>query len=657
VKSWISNASAWETSSHGNFTTNTTDPSSFVATTNENRSVSFSWSKTYDSPATTVIVRKVDSYPSDASDGTIVYNSTGTVYTDTDNLLAGSHWYYRAWGYVNPFSVNYSEDYVWVSPFPPDNITTNILSNSTFDIKWDNGTGARTTLIRRKLDAYPTDFTDGDEVYNSTGEQHNIQDLEVSYYYSLWSYANETYSGSVNITVGGIVLYCFDEDTNETLEFDIFISNEDGSQTHEQRNITNGYILNVTDLPIGDAVKFVVTASQNYSDQSEEFSFGHDENQTITYIVLEYPPEDKFSTNVTCINETAGTNSYPPFTLVDDLVTILADDADNFTKVFVNYTYSEYQSRTYHRTITTSSFYLLNAYLPPSNLANLYLLEVVDQYDLPLEDAYIQVKNKVNNTYVVVSSLYTDANGQADLYLIENDNYIFVISKSGYTTENASWTPGGLIFTHTFKLLLETDVDMPPEFGEIINLQGVISEDNTLTVTFYDKDDAMLNSHFFVEEYYNQTFSYMGEYNGTTSNSFSFTVDIVNHSRMHVIRLYMNHSNLGETINYTIYVMPIMEERDEGNWLESLIMSIFGDWDYGYIVTIIWVIPCIMLLAGFGAMHQPGIGILGVGMWSGWFTSYLVMPNEGDILVIAGIALIVAFIVIVLKQSKTVVHE
>jgi len=658
VKSWISNASAWETSIHGSFTTIPTDPSNLVATTNENRSVSFTWSKAYTSPATTVVVRKVDAYASDVSDGTIVYNSTGTSYVDTANLLAGSHWYYRAWGHVNPISVNYSEDYVWVSPFPPTNVTTNILSNSTFTIKWDAGTGAETTLLRRKLGSYPDDFTDGDEIYNGTNVQHNIQDLGIDYFYSLWSYANETYSGSVNLTVGGIVMYCFDEDTNDTLDFDIFISNADGSQTFDQRNISNGYILNVSDLPTGDAVKFVVSANQNYSRQSEYFNFGADENQTITYLTLSFPPEDKISVNVTCINESGGGNSYPPFTLDGDLVTILPDNADAFTKVFVNYTYYEYERRVYYRSISASSFYLLNAYLPPSNLANLYLIEIDDRYDQPLEGAYIEVKNKVNNTYVVVSSLYTDANGQTDLHLIQDDNYIFVISKDGYVTENASWTPGDLIFTKTFKLELVSDVVNRSELGEVIILRGVIYDTNVLTVTFSDKEDAMIDSHFVVSEYYNNIFTYMGEYNGTTESSITFNVNIDNISRMHTIRLYMNHTNIGTVFDYLVYVNPIGVDRDEGNWFEQLIAdSGLGEWEYGWLVTFVWVMPCIILIAGFGAINNPGIGILGAGMWSGWLTYYLIMPNESDILVFSGIALVVAFIVIILKQGKKVVNE
>ena len=274
-----------------------------------------------------------------------------------------------------------------------------------------------------------------------------------------------------------------------------------------------------------------------------------------------------------------------------------------------------------------------------------------------MEDAYIQVKNKVEDNYVVVSSLYTDANGQVNLYLIEFDNYIFVISKDGYVTKNTSWTPGDLPYK-TFKLTLESEYIEPHEFGETISIKGAIFENNTLVVTFFDKDDAMLNSHFYVEEYYNKTFTYMGEYNGTTESSFSFTTGILNYSRMHVIRFYMNHTYVGTIVNYTVYVMPISVDRDEGNWIENLIRnSGGGDWEYGYVITFFWYVPCIILLAGFGAMRQPGLGILGVGMYSGWITFYLSMPEETSILTICGIALVVAFIVMALRQGKKVVHE
>lgn len=62
----------------------------------------------------TVIVRKVDSYPSDRSDGLLIYNGTGNNYND-GAVVAGVHYYYRAWSYcskggLSRFSDEYDED-------------------------------------------------------------------------------------------------------------------------------------------------------------------------------------------------------------------------------------------------------------------------------------------------------------------------------------------------------------------------------------------------------------------------------------------------------------------------------------------------------------------------------------------------------------------
>jgi len=61
----------------------------------------------------------------------------------------------------------------------------------------------------------------------------------------MWSHANGTYSDQENFSIGGMVTNCFDEVTNESLEFDIEIFNQDGSQTYESRNNTNPHVLNI----------------------------------------------------------------------------------------------------------------------------------------------------------------------------------------------------------------------------------------------------------------------------------------------------------------------------------------------------------------------------------------------------------------------------
>lgn len=653
VKAWISNSTYFGLGGHENFTTTPGAPTGFTLTYDSaNNGVDIAWTHT----GTTVVVRKNDSYPDNVSDayGTIVYNGTGNSYDD--NSIGGTYWFYSAWGYVNPFSNESVDANISVPPGPPANVSTNVLINNTFDIAWDMGNGAVTTVIRRKLDSYPTGITDGSEIFNTTGIVFNIQST-LNYYYSLWSYANLTYSSQENIAIGGLVLSCYDEETNESLWFDVSISNQDGSQTYGSRNNTNPLLLNISQLPIGNDIKITVRAASNYSEKSEIRTWAVTKNQTITYIVINQIPDSKSTTNVTCKNVTSGVNNYPPFTLADDLITILPDDADEFTRTYVNYTHEEYSSRLYYRDIDESSFGFLNAYLPPTENIELYLLEVRDEAINTVKDAYIEVKRNVNGTFVVVSRLLTDANGQADIYLISNKEYIFIISKDGYVTENASWTPGTLIFTHTFKIVTEIIPLEPDKFGDIISFYGNLYDNNTLRVTFYDLENAMTDSHFTVYENYDGVLTYMGEYNGTTENDIVFWVDVDNATRLHTIILFMNHTTLGEISDYRINVYPVHIDQVSDTWLENLIVSVVGEWAYGYVISFIWVFPCVLLIAGLAAIGHPGTGILGAGLYSFWITWNITMPNEARILTFASIALIVGFITVFLVKGKKVIHQ
>ena len=339
-----------------------------------------------------------------------------------------------------------------------------------------------------------------------------------------------------------------------------------------------------------------------------------------------------------------------------DLITILPDNADIFTLIFVNYTHSEYSSRLYYLDIPVFGFTTLNAYLPPTEDKQLYLLEVIDDADNTVSDAYIDVKRSVNGTFVIVSSLLTDANGQANVDLISDSNYIFIISKDGYVTENASWTPGTSIFTHTFRLLWDTIPFEPDTFGDFITFYGSLYENNTLCVTFYDLDDSMIDSHFLVYEDYNGTLTYMGEYNGTTENDIAFCVDVDNATRLHVIVLFMNHSTIGEISDYSIPVYPVHVDQVSGTWLENLIVSVVGEWAYGYVISFIWVFPCVLLIAGLAAIGHPGTGIFGAGLYSFWITWNITLPNEARVLTFASIALVVGAITIILVKGKKVMH-
>jgi len=98
-------------------------PADFSLTVTPSKTVSITWTK--DSYAdTTLIRRKVDAYPTSITDGTLVYNSTGTSYID-GGVTPGNTYYYRAWSYNATENV-YSQ---------PTGNYTHIASGALFDIK------------------------------------------------------------------------------------------------------------------------------------------------------------------------------------------------------------------------------------------------------------------------------------------------------------------------------------------------------------------------------------------------------------------------------------------------------------------------------------------------------------------------------------------
>lgn len=77
----------------------------------------------------------------------------------------------------------------------PSTVSLSLTVDTTVVLNWTRGIGADTTLIRRRIGSYPTSVTDGDEIYNGTGE--TFTDVTVvagnTYYYRFWSF-NETCS-------------------------------------------------------------------------------------------------------------------------------------------------------------------------------------------------------------------------------------------------------------------------------------------------------------------------------------------------------------------------------------------------------------------------------------------------------------------------------
>jgi len=455
VTAWIKNATFFTISNEqDDFWTKTTQPTGFTSTLDV-CTVTLAWTKGTGADKT-VIVRKPNSYPENIEDGTLIYNDTGTTYDDDTGW--GNYQFYKAWSWTgDKHSDNNTTSNIVFNPCPPTNIDSAIQENFSLLVTWTKGTGADSTVVRRKVDSYPTSVTDGDELYNYTGEQKNVAYVEGSYYYAMWSHANGTYSDQENFSIGGMVTNCFDEVTNESLEFDIEIFNQDGSQTYESRNNTNPHVLNISQLPLGDKIRFVFSASQNYSEKGETFTgYSAIENETITYVVFQTDPRGKSTTNVSTWD--GATPYYPPFTLEGDIITILPDASPVFDKIIVTYLHDEYRTRIYYRDVIEGSYYGMNTFLPPTEGSSLYQLNVIDEFNQPVQNAYMNIKRYIGGEFQQVSSLYTSAQGTTEIYLMDGEQYKIVITKDGYLTEIADIVTDTEIRTHTFKLLFSGSI-------------------------------------------------------------------------------------------------------------------------------------------------------------------------------------------------------
>jgi len=116
--------------------TNPGEPTDFDANNPTASSIDLDWTKGINA-TTTYIVRKEGGYPANITDGTFIYNDTGTDTTDSSCEYATTY-YYRAWSYnvtSDYFSALYDEDTETTTSGPPV-----VLSNASTSVEETSAT-------------------------------------------------------------------------------------------------------------------------------------------------------------------------------------------------------------------------------------------------------------------------------------------------------------------------------------------------------------------------------------------------------------------------------------------------------------------------------------------------------------------------------------
>lgn len=635
------------------------EPTDFTVTTLGEDSIKLDW--VVGTNATHTIVRRGTSgYPVTVFSGTLVCNSTGVTFTDID-LPKSQRYYYRTWSYNETwgnYSFLYNESWNHTGPADPTNII-GTPEDANFNISWTMGTDASHTLVIRDVDIYPRNITDGTELYNGTGTYHVDNNVETNYRYTLFSYDDITnlYSPGAETPWGALDVNCYDEETLDPLIFNILVTTESGDEAYYATNCSNTKRISVEVLPTGENIGIHITAFGDYNNQSQIFTgYPAYQNQSTTYIQLNYTAMDKETTNVTCYNSTGGTETYPSFVLSGDIIYIYPNAADEFDQVNITYQFTAYGHRWYYMDLEENQFYTLDTYLPPSTKKQLYLLTILDEYGETIKDAKITIRRLLNGSYVNVSSILSNGYGQASVYLIYEEPYKFVINKTGYQEEYSDWTPKIDEDSHIFQMLLLEEETIPVEITDVIVLEGTLHTNNTIYIRYYDRYDETIDTSFRVYEIYNKTATYKAIYNGTTERSLNIWLSVTNVSRQHIVIMDLNHTTLGYVENHTVAISRIRIPSDKvpGSWLESRWTGTMGSFEYGYINVFMIYFPAVALLLIIGYAGEAALGTLIASLYCGWITWYIFLSNEEKILTLMALGILIAFIVYVTKKGRSV---
>jgi len=317
---------------------------------------------------------------------------------------------------------------------------------------------------------------------------------------------------------------------------------------------------------------------------------------------------------------------------------------------------TNYYSRSFVMEIHSGYFYIdgvpyanatINAYLPHINFSFLYHIQVIDEYLYPVDRARLLIQGLVadNTTLIDISDTYTDGYGETQVYLIPGRQYIVTISKDGFNTLTETWIPSSTDFSKVFRINRTFNVNDTYEFWDLCNFHGTMFLNNTIRVNYSTNSGNTTNARFYTYELYNFTRT-LRSTDDTTNNSYTFWVENINSSRLHQVTIYLNHTILGFEV-HTITISPINITRFTG--IEKTFRDVFGHFDLGYVNTFLIYIPAIVILILPG-VYNPGIGIIGCGLYLGGVSQFLIVPSQ--IMIIVPFIVIVGILLMIIKGGR-----
>ena len=178
-------------------------PSGLSATATNRFEIGLSWSKGTNADYT-YVEKKQGSYPTSRTDGTNIYNGTGSTKQDT-GLSPGAHWYYSVWSYNktdNTYSVSYAQANTstignnaptYGTPNPTNGSTNNVLALS-WSIPINDPEGDTFTW---SIDCSNGQHSGTSGATNGT-KSLSLSSLTYDHTYTVWVNTTDLYSGTTH---------------------------------------------------------------------------------------------------------------------------------------------------------------------------------------------------------------------------------------------------------------------------------------------------------------------------------------------------------------------------------------------------------------------------------------------------------------------------
>jgi len=272
--------------------------------------------------------------------------------------------------------------------------------------------------------------------------------------------------------------------------------------------------------------------------------------------------------------------------------------------------------------VNSTTLNTINAYLSPSNKSQIYVITVVGPQgeftSLPVDNANIIIKRYITSTdaYQIVTSLYTDANGQVNVYLIPDVLYKIIISKEGYRTEIVDFIPTSEIYTKTFRILPETEEPTEyVQFWNVITFNATMLSNNTIRIVYVDSNQSTIDVDLYTYELYNSQYTLVDSFT-TTDNIFTHYIEGINTSRTYLVKLYFNNTanfDISPPVTITVFPLTGIPEAPNKYDINNLIEPVIGPAPGGSWAPILAIILPLIILVSFGP-YNTTIGIVGSGL-------------------------------------------